>query len=237
MFHVERPPGVPRGTLVTPGWNRDASRARVTAALGALELDPPAAACERLLDLCELLAQWASRISLTAHREPGAILDRLVLDAAALAKALPEAETVADLGAGPGIPGLPMAILFPGRQFTLVESRERKHHFQREAVRRLSLENVRTLRGRAEELPANPHAGVVAQAMASPARAVPLLVPWAAQGAWLAIPGGADPPALATPPGVSDVEIRRYCVPLVGTVRTVWIGRRSAVSSGEQRGA
>jgi 16S rRNA (guanine527-N7)-methyltransferase len=135
---------------------------------------------------------------------------------------------VADLGAGAGFPGLPLAILFPERRFTLVEARERKHHFQREAVRRLRLENVQPLLGRSEALVAAPHEGVVAQAMAQPERAVPLLLAWAAVDGWLAVPGGSQPPALEAVPGVRDPEIRRYRIPSTGVERTLWIGRRAA---------
>lgn len=215
---------------MTTAWDRGAAAGRLGEALDVLALPAPSRACDRLLDLCELLARWAARISLTAHRDPDAILDRLVLDAAALATVLPAGETVADLGAGAGLPGLPLAILLPDRRFTLVEARERKHHFQREAIRRLELDNVRALLGRAETLSAEPHAGALAQAVAPPAEVVGLLLPWAMEGGWIAIPGGAQPPALPASAEIETCEIRRYRVPPAGPSRTVWIGRRSAVS-------
>lgn len=209
-------------------WDREAARRRLADALGALALLSPPAAPDQLLDLCELLASWAGQISLTAHRTPGAILDRLVLDAAALGSVLPAAASIADLGAGAGFPGLPLAILFPDRRFTLVEARERKHHFQRDAVRRLRLGNVQPLLGRSEALTAVPHEGVVAQAMAQPQKAVPLLLAWAAVDGWLAVPGGGQPPAVEAVPGVRDPEVRRYRIPSTGIERTLWIGRRTA---------
>ena len=66
--------------------------------------------------------------------------------------------------------GLPLAILHPRRRVTLVESRERRHHFQRAAVRELGLGNVEPQLGRAESLEARPHDAVVAQAMARQGR-------------------------------------------------------------------
>jgi len=216
---------------VSAGWDRGEARLRLGTALAALPLSPSPDAPGQLLDLCELLAAWAVRMSLTAHRTPDAILDRLVLDAAALASVLPEAASIADLGAGAGFPGLPLAILFPERRLTLVEARERKHHFQREAVRRLGLENVRTLLGRSDELDPEPHEGVVAQAMARPDRVPGLLLPWTLEGGWLAVPGGSDPPAIEASRGVGQAEVRRYRVPITGLERTVWIGRRAAIQA------
>ena len=214
---------------MSPGWERSGARQRLGAALAALPLSPPPDAPGQLLDLCELLATWAVRMSLTAHRTPDAILYRLVLDAAALGSVLPEAASIADLGAGAGFPGLPLAVLFPERRFTLVEARERKHHFQREAVRRLGLANVRPLLGRSDELEPEPHEGAVAQAMARPDRVLALLLPWAAEGGWLAVPGGAAAPPIDPPSGVGRTELKRYRVPITGLERTAWIGRRTAI--------
>jgi 16S rRNA (guanine527-N7)-methyltransferase len=213
---------------MTGSWDRSAARRRLASATASLPLRLPEGAPEQLLTLCELLAAWAARISLTAHREPGAILDRLVLDALALAAAIPAASSIADLGSGAGFPGLPFAVIFPDRQVTLIEARERKHHFQREAVRRLQLENARPLLGRSDALAPEPHGLVVAQAMAKPMQALPQLLPWASPGAWLAIPGGEEPPPIGSVAGVEASEIRRYRVPLTDLPRTLWLGRRSA---------
>lgn len=210
------------------GWDRERARQRLGAALDVLRLSHPPDAAGKLLDLCALLAAWSLRMNLTAHHGPDAILDRLVLDALALARVLPGATSIADLGSGAGFPGLPLAILHPERRISLVESRERKHHFQREAVRRLGLENVHARLGRSDEIACEPHGGVLAQAVARPARAATLSLPWAARGGWVAIPGGATPPAIETPAGVDTVEIRQYRVPITDRERSVWIGRRSA---------
>jgi 16S rRNA (guanine527-N7)-methyltransferase len=201
--------------------------ALLEAGLAELERDPaPAAALARL---ATLLDRWAGRMSLTAHRSPEAIARRLILDAAALEGRLPSAEppeSLVDLGSGPGFPGLPLAILGPHRSVTLVEARERPHHFQRAAIRELGIGNVRALRGRAEELEASPHAIAVAQAMAAPERAARLLLPWVRPGGWLAVPGGPEPPLIPRLVGLGPPEVRPYRVPLGGPPRTLWLARR-----------
>ncbi|MNT09698.1 Ribosomal RNA small subunit methyltransferase G [compost metagenome] len=60
--------------------------------------------------------------------------------------------SLADLGTGPGLPGIPLAIACPGLQVTLVESNGKKARFMREAVRQLGLGNARVAESRAEAL-------------------------------------------------------------------------------------
>lgn len=183
-----------------------------------------------LWDLALLLSQWTQRIRLTGHRSPEAIVRRLLLDAMALARALPElqsARTLVDLGSGPGLPGLPIAVLHPRCEVTLVESRERPHYFQREAVRQLGLRNVRPLRGRAEKLAPHPADIVISQAMARPQQALDRMLPWALPGGMLVIAGGAEPPRLPVRSGVAPELVRRYRVPLGGPHRSLWLARRS----------
>jgi 16S rRNA (guanine527-N7)-methyltransferase len=86
--------------------------------------------------------------------------------------------TIADLGAGAGFPGLPLAIALPAARVVLVESNTRKCEFLRSVVRRLGLENVEIERARAEQWPAglNVCDVVVARALA----ALPVVVEYAA---------------------------------------------------------
>jgi 16S rRNA (guanine527-N7)-methyltransferase len=172
------------------------------------------------------VARWNRRINLTAHRSPEAVIERLVLDSLALARILPPFRSLVDIGSGAGFPGLPAAILLPDRRVTLVEARERRHHFQRAAVRELGLENVRVVRGRAEDLHPVPHDVVVAQAVARPDKVLGWMLPWARRGGHLVIPGGPTAPAPSASPEVSDARAIFYAVPVSGARRSAWIGRR-----------
>lgn len=225
------PARVPRGThrALTAAPAEDP---RALAERGLRELGVPEAERGRLAEglgaLAELLAAWARRMSLTAHREPAAVIRHLALDALALDAALPERPSWVDVGSGAGFPGLPVALRHPERRLTLVEARERRHHFQRAAVRELGLRNVRPLRGRAEALEPEPHALVVAQAVARPARALAWMRPWAEPGGLLALPLGSlgDAPAPDAVPGVAEGRGLSYRVPLGGPERAVWLARR-----------
>jgi 16S rRNA (guanine527-N7)-methyltransferase len=198
-----------------------------TLSAGLAELGLPIDRSGALAELARLVSRWAERINLTAHRSPEAVARRLVLDALALGAALPVVppDTLADLGSGAGFPGLPLAILWPSCQITMVDSRLRKHHFQRTAIRALDLPNARAVRGRAESLDAAPHQIVVAQAMAQPAQVLQWMRRWATTDGWLVLPQSDSVPRIAVPADIRFEAIRRYQVPLGGPARSLWLGR------------
>jgi 16S rRNA (guanine527-N7)-methyltransferase len=200
-----------------------------TLRLGLEEIGLAATPSQRqaLLELAQLVDRWGSRINLTGHRGLDAIVRRLILDAAALVAMLPDLSSLADLGSGAGFPGLPAAILRPSSRITLVESREKRHHFQRAACRGLGLGNATPVRGRAEEIEPTLHAAVIAQAMARPALALDPMLRWVELGGRVLLPGG---PAAAIPhdPRIATEDVVSYRVPLGGAERSLWIGRRTS---------
>jgi 16S rRNA (guanine527-N7)-methyltransferase len=131
---------------------RDRLRHRLDEGLAALGQDLPAALRERLIDYVELLARWNAAYNLTAVRDPGDMVSRHLLDSLAIAPYVSGA-SLADLGSGAGLPGIPLALVAPERQVTLVDSNGKKARFLREAVRALKLANVRVIEGRVQDVP------------------------------------------------------------------------------------
>ncbi|KLI98996.1 16S rRNA (guanine(527)-N(7))-methyltransferase RsmG [Luteimonas sp. FCS-9] len=143
-----------------------ALRAELDAGLRALALDPALAA--PLLDYLALLARWNRTYNLTAIRDPREMVVRHLLDSLAMVPHVAGLPTLADLGTGPGLPGIPLAIALPGLRVTLVESNGKKARFLREAVRQLGLDNAEVAESRIEAL-ARPgaFAAITARALAT----------------------------------------------------------------------
>ena len=125
-----------------------ALRPELEAGLAQLSLAPALAG--PLLDYLALLARWNATYNLTAIRDPREMLAKHLLDSLAMQRFVRELRTLADLGTGPGLPGIPLAIATPGLQVTLVESNGKKARFLREAVRQLKLGNVQVAESRIE---------------------------------------------------------------------------------------
>ena len=126
----------------------DALRPELDTGLRALGLDP--ALAEPLLAYLALLARWNATYNLTAIRDPREMLAKHLLDSLAMHAHLDGIESLADLGTGPGLPGIPLAIARPGLQVTLVESNGKKARFLREAARQLKLGNASVVESRIE---------------------------------------------------------------------------------------
>ncbi len=105
----------------------------------------------RLFAHYELLKKWNQVVNLTRIEELGEAIERHYCESLFLAAHLPAGQlSIADIGSGGGFPGIPVAVLRPDCQLTLIESHRRKAVFLREATR--DLRNVRVLAERAEDV-------------------------------------------------------------------------------------
>ena len=144
----------------------DTLRPQLAAGLEALGL--PAALATPLLAYLALLARWNATYNLTAIRDPRDMVAKHLLDSLAMQPFVRGLRTLADLGTGPGLPGIPLAIATPGLQVTLVESNGKKARFLREAVRQLGLGNVQVAESRIEAFRPGTHFdAITARALAT----------------------------------------------------------------------
>lgn len=207
--------------------DRDSLRQRLGAGLAALQLDVSPATVERLLDYLDLLDRWNATYNLSAVRERGEMVTRHLLDSLSVAPFV-QGETLADLGTGAGLPGIPLAILAPQRRVTLVDSNGKKTRFLRAAVRELGLANVGVAETRVDSVPGRFDC-VTARAFASLADMLGqgghLLAPG---GVWLAMKGRAPADEIAALPAGFRVEaVVPLAVPGLDAERCVVVIRRS----------
>lgn len=119
--------------------------------LAELGLDDPVLA-ERLLAYLALLQQWNRAYNLTAIREPAEMVSKHLLDSLVIHPFV--YGSLADIGTGPGLPGIPLALAKPDLRVSLIETAGKKARFLREAVRHLDLgARARVHDARAQEVP------------------------------------------------------------------------------------
>lgn len=122
---------------------------RAAAAMGVALSD---AAVEKLLAYQALMIKWNRTYNLTAIRDPEEMLVHHLLDSLVVAPLLPHGPlTLADVGSGGGLPGIPLAIARPEIQVTLIETSSKKSAFQQQVKIELGLSNVSVYSGRVED--------------------------------------------------------------------------------------
>lgn len=119
--------------------------------LQALGLAPEPGKAARLLEFLALLAKWNRTYNLTAIDDPLEMVSRHLLDSLSIAPYL-TGQRILDVGSGAGLPGIPLAIWFPGREFHLLDSNGKKVRFLFQARLALELANVTVHQTRAESL-------------------------------------------------------------------------------------
>lgn len=126
-------------------------RIKLESGLARLGLDVSPAAIGGLLAYMGLLKEWSGTYNLVAPRERDFLLTRHVLDSLSIAPWL-KPGSLLDVGTGAGLPGLPLAIIKPDMEVTLVDSAGKKIRFIRHIGRTLKLANIKPLHSRIEDL-------------------------------------------------------------------------------------
>ncbi|MGH8688741.1 MAG: 16S rRNA (guanine(527)-N(7))-methyltransferase RsmG [Burkholderiales bacterium] len=198
--------------------------------LDALALSVPSSAQEQLLAYVELLAKWNRTYNLTAIREPLRMISHHVLDSLAVRPYLPSG-TLADVGSGGGLPGIPLAIAEPERRVTLNDASQKKSSFLRQAVIELRLANADVHAGRVQEWkPEVPFACVITRGFAEIAEFFKTCRHLVAHGGVLAAMKGAHPKAELAhiPAQLQCDEVHRLRVPLLEAERHLVLCRCEA---------
>lgn len=122
--------------------------------------------CVLLCVYVELLVKWNKVINLTAVRDPQHMVSRHILDSLSVHEFI-DGDSLIDVGAGAGLPGMPLAILKPHLNVTLIDKVAKKTRFIQQAAAELKLANVAALHSRVEDVSQQAEL-VIARAFAAP---------------------------------------------------------------------
>jgi 16S rRNA (guanine527-N7)-methyltransferase len=122
---------------------------------------------EKLLGYLSLLIKWNKAYNLTAVRDPDEMVSRHLLDSLSVVPYI-QGERQLDVGSGGGMPGIPLAILFPDMHITCLDSNGKKTRFLTQIKLELKLDNLQVIHSRAEAFqPEQPFTGIISRAFSS----------------------------------------------------------------------
>jgi len=121
----------------------------------------------QLVAYVEMLHKWNKAYNLTSVRDPMQMLVRHIMDSIVVNAHLTGSRFI-DVGTGPGLPGIPLAIVRPDSHFTLLDSLGKRVRFLRQVQHELGLTNIEAVQSRVEAfIPEPPFDGVISRAFAS----------------------------------------------------------------------
>lgn len=108
----------------------------------------------QLIKYIEGVLEWNQKVNLTAITDRNEFIQKHFIDSLLCAKTLEftESSSICDVGTGGGFPGVPLAICYPDKQFTLMDSLEKRLKIVRQLCDEIGINNVQVIHGRAEEL-------------------------------------------------------------------------------------
>jgi len=119
----------------------DSIREELQRGISSLSLNCNEEKLSSLLAYIDLLKKWNSAYNLLGGNESASLVSRHILDSLSVAPYL-EGNLIADIGAGAGLPGIPLAILNPSKKFVLIDSNGKKTRFMFQAKIQLGLDNI-----------------------------------------------------------------------------------------------
>ncbi|ARC90930.1 16S rRNA (guanine(527)-N(7))-methyltransferase RsmG [Vibrio coralliilyticus] len=122
---------------------------------------------DQLVGYVEMLNKWNKAYNLTSVRDPSDMLVKHILDSIVVSSHL-QGQRFIDVGTGPGLPGIPLSIMNPDKEFYLLDSLGKRIRFIKQVLHELKIDNVTPIQSRVEEFqPQDKFDGVLSRAFAS----------------------------------------------------------------------
>jgi 16S rRNA (guanine527-N7)-methyltransferase len=122
---------------------------------------------KKLIDFVVMMNKWNKAYNLTSVRDPQEMVLKHLLDSIVIAPYITE-KTYIDVGTGPGLPGIPLAIIHPDKTFILLDSLGKRVRFMKQVAHELQINNIQPVQSRVEDyVSALSIDGVLSRAFAS----------------------------------------------------------------------
>ncbi|WP_289032023.1 16S rRNA (guanine(527)-N(7))-methyltransferase RsmG [uncultured Paraglaciecola sp.] len=122
---------------------------------------------ELLIDYILMVNRWNKAFNLTSIREPEKMVIKHIVDSIVVAPYLDKTHYI-DVGTGPGLPGIPLAIMCPDKHFVLLDSLGKRVRFMKQVAHELGIKNIEPVQSRVEDyIPNHKIDGVLSRAFAS----------------------------------------------------------------------
>lgn len=106
---------------------------------------------DQFYNYMQLLLEWNQKMNLTAITEPEEVILKHFIDSITIIPYLEDSEKILDIGTGAGFPGIPLKILLENKNFTLIDSLNKRINFLQIVIDDLELNNIQAVHGRAED--------------------------------------------------------------------------------------
>lgn len=121
----------------------------------------------QLVGFVQMIDKWNKTYNLTSVRDVESMLLKHIMDSIVVAPHLTQNHYI-DVGTGPGLPGIPLAIMLPEKHFTLLDSLGKRVRFMKQVAYELKLDNIQPVQSRVEDyVSPHPLKGVLSRAFAS----------------------------------------------------------------------
>ncbi len=121
----------------------------------------------KLIDYVLMMHKWNKAYNLTSVRDPKQMVVKHIVDSIVVAPYLVGTQYI-DVGTGPGLPGIPLAIMCPDKHFILLDSLGKRVRFMKQVAHDLGVNNIQPVQSRVEDFtPEQPLDGVLSRAFAS----------------------------------------------------------------------
>ncbi|MDM8752654.1 16S rRNA (guanine(527)-N(7))-methyltransferase RsmG [Morganella morganii] len=170
---------------------------------------------QQLTGYVEMLHKWNKAYNLTSVRQPEQMLVRHIMDSIVVEPHLTGSRFI-DVGTGPGLPGVPLAIVRPESHFVLLDSLGKRVRFLKQVQHELGLTNIEPVQSRVEEYLGEPFDGVISRAFASLDDMLSWChhLPASGTGRFFALKGSVPEEELTRlPAGISLVSVEKLVVP------------------------